>query len=384
LELTGNQAQSVGFAVMLQVLPQAFGAPIGGMVNDRMRRKTIMIGADLVRFAIVLGMLTVRTPGLVWLVYPLLFVETTGAAFFEPSRSAVIPNIVPRSEMVIANALGSITWSFNLAIGSMLGGLVAAVAGRDAVFVINGFSFLLSAWLIRRMSFDEPHVAGAKPLRAADLVDFTPLIEGIRYIRRDLRLRATVFVKGGIGLLGAHNVLLPVLGTRVFPVALDGLSPERASMLGMSLLLGARGVGALLGPLMTGLWAGDRHSRLRHGIVGGFLAAAVGYVCLGAAASLPVALITIVLAHGGASTNWVFSTTLLQHYTDDRFRGRVFAADLSICMLVIAAGSFIAGTAIDWGVPVKSMATIVGLIMLIPAGAWTLAVRAIERHSQPR
>ena len=77
-----------------------------------------MIGADVARFFVVLGMLAVRTPGMVWLVYPLLLIETVGAAFFEPAHTSVIPNIVPGEEVLAANALASITWSFCLAAGS--------------------------------------------------------------------------------------------------------------------------------------------------------------------------------------------------------------------------------------------------------------------------
>src|SRR3954469_1215762 len=69
LELTHNRAQSVGLAVVLQVLPHTFAAPTAGVINDRVSRKAIMIGADVARFVIVLGMLGVRTPGLVWMVY---------------------------------------------------------------------------------------------------------------------------------------------------------------------------------------------------------------------------------------------------------------------------------------------------------------------------
>ena len=97
LELTGNRAQAVGLAVVLQVLPHTLVAPATGVINDRISRRAIMIGADIGRFFIVLGMLGVRTPGMVWMVYPLLFLETIGAAFFEPAHSAVIPNIVPES-----------------------------------------------------------------------------------------------------------------------------------------------------------------------------------------------------------------------------------------------------------------------------------------------
>ena len=375
LELTGNRAQSVGLAVVLQVLPQTLAAPTAGVVNDRVSRKAIMIGADIARCLIVLGMLLVRTPGMVWLVYPLLLVETIGAAFFEPAHSAVIPNIVPEEQVLAANALASVTWSFCLAAGASLGGVVAVLLGRDAVFVLNAVSFLASAWLIRRMQFAEPHTAGLPGLRTRDLVDFTPILEGVRYIRADARLFATVFVKFGVGLLGANNVLLPILGQRVFPVKVGGLDSARGAMLGMSLLMGARGAGALVGPLISGWWAGEHHSRLRSGILAGFLAAAAGYVCLGKSASLGLAILAVMVGHGGSSTNWVFSTTLLQFYTGDRFRGRVFAADLGLCMLGISASSYLAGVALDMGVTARAFAVGMGGVMLVPAAAWAAAIR---------
>ena len=374
LDLTGSKAQAVALAVVLQVLPSTFAAPTAGVLNDRISRKRIMIGADLVRFFIVLGMLLVRTPSMVWLVYPLLLVETIGAAFFEPAHSSVIPNIVPENQVLAANALASITWSFCLAAGAALGGIAAVWLGRDAVFVVNAFSFLLSAWLIRRMSFAEPHAADRPPLRARELVEFTPILEGIRYIRRDPRLFATVFVKGGIGLLGANNVLLPILGERVFPVKLAGLDHSRAALLGMSMLMGARGAGSLLGPLIGGRWAGESHSRLRTGILIGFVIAAAGYVFLGASTSLAIAICAVAAAHAGSSTNWVFSSTLLQIYTEDRFRGRVFSAEFGISSLVMSASIYLAGAAIDFGVPPRAFAAAIGLVMLVPAAAWAVAL----------
>ena len=379
LDLTGSKAQAVGLAVVLQVLPSTFAAPTAGVVNDRISRKRIMIGADLMRFFIVLGMLLVRTPSMVWLVYPLLLVETIGAAFFEPAHSAVIPNIVPENQVLIANALASITWSFCLAAGASLGGIAAVWLGRDAVFVLNAFSFLLSAWLIRRMSFAEPHAAGRPPLHARELVDFTPVIEGVRYIRRDPRLFATVFVKGGIGLLGANNVLLPILGERVFPVKLAGLDHSRAALLGMSMLMGARGIGAILGPLVSGRLAGESHSRMRTGILAGFVTGAAGYICLGSSTSLAIAICAVAAAHAGSSTNWVFSSTLLQTYTEDRFRGRVFSADFGICMLTISISSYLAGIALDLGVPPRAFAVTIGMVMLVPAAAWAVALHRTRR-----
>jgi MFS family permease len=370
LELTGSRAQAVGLAVVLQVLPLTFVSPTAGVVNDRISRKAIMIGADVARFFIVLGMLLVRTPGMIWLVYPLLLLETIGVAFFEPAHSAVVPNIVADDEVHTANALASITWCFCLAAGASLGGVVGVLVGRDAVFVLNALSFLGSAWFIRRMQFTEPHTEGRAPFHARELADFTPILEGLRYIRADRRLLATVFVKFGGGVLGANLVLLPILGQRVFPVKLGGLDAGRGAMLGMSLLMGARGVGALLGPLFGGRWAGSRQSRMRTGILFGFLCAGAGYVLLGLSNSLLAAVCAVALAHAGGSANWVFSTTLLQQYTEDRFRGRVFAAELGLLMLAVSTSGYLAGAAIDFGIAPRTFAIAVGLTLLLPAALW--------------
>jgi len=369
LELTGR-ASSVGLAVVLQVLPQAFAGPTAGVVNDRIRRKRVMIAADLARMIIVACMLLVRSPGTVWLVYALLFLESTMVAFFEPARNAVIPNIVGEDHNLMANTLCSTTWSFNLAVGSALGGVVGALLGRDAVFILNALSFLASATLIRRMMFDEPHTAAAPPLRARDLVDFSPVWDGIQYIRRDARLFTTLFVKMGLGFLGANNVILPLLGERVFPIRLAGLSPQRGAMLGMSLLLGARGTGAIIGPVTGTAWAKNQHARLRTGILIGFLLAAIGYVAVGNAPSAWFAITAVIVAHAGGSTIWVFSTTLLQTYTEDRFRGRVFSAELGLFTITIAASGYLAGLAMDWGVPPRHTAIFTGLAVLLPAALW--------------
>jgi MFS family permease len=373
LEMTGK-AQSIAAAIILQVLPQAIFGPVAGVVNDRLSRKRVMIAADLARAAIVLGMLLARTPGTVWLIYPLLFLETVMWGFFEPARSAVIPNIVSESEIGIANALGATTWSFNFAIGFALGGIAAHFLGRDIVFVLNAVSFLASAHLIRRMNFEEPHVGSGVALRAGELLNFTPIREGFRYMGRDPRLAATVFVKCGLGLMGSNWVILPILGDRVFPVGLPPGAGRHDPSLAMSVLMGARGVGALLGPFVSGALAAGKDGRLRLGIVFGYLAAAGGYLALGSANATWAAFASVVFAHAGGSTIWVFSTTLLQGLTEDRYRGRVFSAELGLMMMTISATSYLAGVCVDMGVPPKTFASWTGASMLIPAAAWTWAL----------
>jgi len=67
---------------------------------------------------------------------------------------------------------------------------------------------------------------------------------------------------------------------------------------------------------------------LRTGILFGLLAAAAGYTLLGLSKTLLLACLWTIVAHMGGAVVWVFSTTLLQLTTEDRFRGRVFAAEL--------------------------------------------------------
>lgn len=374
LQLTGR-ASSVALALVLQVLPQTLIGPTAGVVNDRLRRKRVMIAADLGRMAIVFCMLLVRSRSSVWLVYPLLVAETLLAAFFEPARSSVIPNIVAQQDVVIANTLSSATWSVNLMLGATAGGLVAALLGRDAVFVLNALSFLASALLILGMKFAEPHMEGAHPFHIRELIDFSPVVAGFRYVRSQVRLRSTIFVKAGNLVIGPSWVLFTVMGQREFPVRWHGLDPARGAFLGMSLLLGARGLGALLGPLLTAPWAGHWIARLERAIFFGYLATAVGYTLLGVAGHLWQACLCVMLAHFGSSVLWVFSTTLLQLQSDDKFRGRVFSADLGLCMFTIAAGAFIAGRFVDGGFAARHVASASGMLMLIPTALWGWAIK---------
>jgi MFS family permease len=388
LQLTGH-ASSVALALVLQVLPQTFAGPTAGVVNDRLKRKHVMIAADLVRFVVVLAMLLVRSRSRVWLVYPLLLAETTMAAFFEPARNAVIPNIADPNEVLAANTLSSATWSVNLMVGAAAGGVVAVFLGRNAAFILNALSFLASAILIGGMRFAEPHAQASMPLRPRDLVDFSPVLEGISYIRSHRTLLPAVFAKAGELMIGPSWVIFTVLGTHEFAVHAQGMDAAAGAMLGMSILLGGRGLGALVGPLIAARWAGQNDRRLRLGILLGYLTIATGYTILGVSRTLWMAAACATVAHAGGSTVWVFSTTLLQIHTDDRFRGRVFSADLGLGSFTFATTAYLCGRLLDSGISARTMSSVTGVAMLVPAAvlSWALyaarSARAAELPGLP-
>jgi hypothetical protein len=93
------------------------------------------------------------------------------------------------------------------------------------------------------------------------------------------------------------------------------------------------------------------------------------------APSVWFAILSVIVAHFGGSIIWTFSTTLLQLNSDDQFRGRVFSADLGICMATISLTAWAASAAIDASVPVRFLAACTGAAILIPAAAWALAQR---------
>jgi len=378
LQFTGS-AQTLGVAFTLQVLPQALTGPIAGVVNDRLSRQRVMVATDLARFVIIGMMLLVRSPQMIWLAYLMLFSETVAWGFFEAGRNAVLPNIVAQDEIIIANTIASTTWSMNLFLGSALGGLVAVWLGRQPVLLLDMASFLFSAALISGMRFHEPHTEAHKNIRLRELFDYSPMLEGLRYMRGHAKIARTIFVKAGLGLAGSSWVIFPVLARDVFPWA-GAATRERSEVISLSLLMGARGLGSVLGPLFAARFAKQDQRRLRRAIVLAFVLYGLGYILLARITNVWAAYAVIIPSHMGGAMAWVFSTTLLQLMTDDQFRGRVFAAELGFCTIMLAVSAYAAGFALDHSVTVQTVLWITGAATL-GAGVWWAMTGAREDQS---
>ncbi|HWP45329.1 MAG TPA: MFS transporter, partial [Blastocatellia bacterium] len=202
LNLTGT-SEAVGYILIIKLLPTFLIGPLAGVAADRFNRKMIMIGADLARGLMALGFLFIDRPEQVWLVYVITALQMVGTSFFEPARSAAIPRIVSRDQLISANALSGATWSATLALGAALGGIVTDALGRDAAFIIDSVSFFLSAAVISfvRLPSLPGHVAGAR-LSLAEATGAADLIEGARYLKSAPRVMALLLVKSGWGMGG--------------------------------------------------------------------------------------------------------------------------------------------------------------------------------------
>ena len=133
-----DSAGAFGGVLILKMLPSALLAPVAGVVADRVSRRSLMIVADVVRAVIVAGMLSVLWYPEPMVVYVLLGLQSAVSVFFEPARSAMLPDIVSPEELTAANALGAATWSTMLALGSAIGGVFTATVGWHAGRALDG------------------------------------------------------------------------------------------------------------------------------------------------------------------------------------------------------------------------------------------------------
>jgi len=365
LDLTGS-ATAVAWMMIVQFLPMALVGPFAGVVVDRVDRRRLMIGADVVRGVLILGLLLVRRPDEVWLAYVIMTLAVSASAFFEPARTATIPNVTTAEELMPANALSSATWAAMLAVGASVGGLVTAFSGREWAFVMNAASFFVSAFFISRTHI--PHVPPVRPEQRSfrRLSGIDDLVEGIRYVRGRSHVSALMFVKAGWGLAGGVLLLLTIFGQRIFPVA--GTTAG-----GIGVLYGARGIGAGLGPIALRWILGQDPATLRRSIGPAYFVVGAFYIALALSPVLPLAALAVLFAHFGGSILWVFSTVLLQMEVPDRFRGRVFSAELALVTLTSSASSYLTAYALDHaGWSPRSMALMLGSLFCVPGILWMM------------
>src|SRR2546427_3806361 len=96
----GNQT-AVAAVLVLRLVPPIFAAPVGGVVADRLHRRTIMVTCDLARAALIAVVPFVN----IGLLYAIAFIHETISLFFLPARDASVPKLVPEAALAEANGL---------------------------------------------------------------------------------------------------------------------------------------------------------------------------------------------------------------------------------------------------------------------------------------
>jgi MFS family permease len=370
--LTGS-GRDIGLLLVARFVPSFFLGPLSGVVADRFSRQKIMIVTDILRAIVVLGFLFVRTADQLWLVYVLTVLQLGLSTFFEPARTAAVPSIVSDRELVPANAISSVTWSVMLTLGAAIGGLITGWFGPDVAFVLDGATYLLSAALIASIRVPKRKKRERRKLSPVQWLGIGETIDGIRYVKDRPNVLALLLVKPAWGLGGGILTLLAVFGAKIFPV---GESPAT----GIGVLFAARGIGTAVGPIVARRMAGEGQRRMQASIGIAFLIGGLFYIWFGSTTSFVVALVVLGIAHCGGSILWVFSTVILQREVEDSFRGRVFAAELALLTLTMAASNYAAGELLDrFGYSPRVVTIGMGIFFVLPGVAWFLTQRWWDR-----
>ncbi|HJP72479.1 MAG TPA: MFS transporter [Candidatus Limnocylindria bacterium] len=362
LEMTGSSGLAA-LVLALQTGGFAAAAPLAGMVADRLDRRRLMVAVDLARIPVALAFLLATGPETLWIAFVAVLLLAVGAAFFEPTSSAALPNLVEPDELPVANVLIGSAWGTMLAIGAALGGLVAVTLGREAAFVINAASFAVSAWLIVgiRRPLQLPREPGHAPRpRITDAIK-----TAVSFARERRTVATFLLTKTSFGIGTGIVALLAVFGRNVFG----------AGDVGIGILFAARGLGALIGPFAARSLMGTDDRGLIRGIGWSFLVLVIGYALFPLAPSIWLAAPLVFAAHCGGGAQWTFSTLGLQRATPDEIRGRIFSVDYALVTLVIALSTLLAGFLADTVPPQVAAWAMVTLVALAGA-AWFAFSRA--------
>lgn len=364
LDLTGS-ATLVATMMVVQLLPITLISPWAGVVVDRVSRRAVMIVADVARAVLYASLIFVRDADTIWLAFVLVALAVVGTAFFEPARSAVLPDVVSSEELLTANSLSAATWAAMLAVGASVGGAITVWLGRDTAFLLNGASFLVSAAALRRMTVAEQHRTGTDEQRDVGLR------QGLAYLHRHSEIVALLSVKGVWALAGGVMLLLTVFADRVF-----GSPGANSAASGIGMLFAARGVGAAGGAAAVRVLQHRGSPGLRQAIPLAYAGATMGYLGLATAPTLPLAAIGVIVAHTCGTVLWVSSTVLLQKALPAHLRGRIFSLEFALHTLVSSGATLATATALDrLGVAPRTLATTLALCFLVPAALWGLGAR---------
>ena len=354
-----DSGMAMAGAMMAKLLPIVLVSPIAGVVVDRVSRKTVMIVSDLLRCVVVLGFLLVEDRDVLWLVYALVIVEISLSGFFEPARSAIIPSLVTKKDLVTANALSGSTWSVMLAFGAALGGVIVYLFGIKVAFILDASTFILSAWFLSKI----PSQKKSTKKDSSKHTGYQELLDAMRFLMAEPMVLVLSLLKAGLAVAGGIMTLIPLMASQVLSVPLS---------LGIGILYSARGFGAALGPILVKRIFGETASVLQWAIAGAFFLKAFSYLFIAAYHNLWTLSLGVALATLFGSIIWVFSSALIHISAPDNYLGRIFSFELALLTLVMGCSNWGVGYAVDeWGMNINQIALWMAGLVAIPGILWS-------------
>ena len=355
-----NSPMALAWVVLSFMLPSFVFSLWGGVVADRMRKKPIMIGAQLLNTAATVLLASIVYSGDItfWhFIYFGLF-NGTVLSFSMPARAAVIPEIVPKHLVVNAMALQSSTFSMSRVAGPTLAGVLIAwfgggdntsATGVGIVFYVIAAMYLVSVAATAMLRYT------GDPTARADAGMIEDIAEGFRYMGRE-RIILGLLVMGIVPMMFgfAPSFLAPVFNKDV----IDG-GPET-----LGYLMTAMGVGSLVGAL-TLARLGDIGSKGKVLFRASYLWA-VGVACFALSPGLAAAMLFGVMIGVFSSLVGSLNMSVVTLAIKPEIRGRVMAI-MMMTHGIMPLGMF----------PVAAAAEFIGIDVALLASAALLALSMV-------
>lgn len=314
-ELSGS-ASAVGGVLLARLLP-TLASPFCGVLADRFDRRTVLVLCDLLRAALVVGVIFAES---LLVVYALVFLMGAARTLFNPTIRAAFPGVVGDGDLTRANSLIGGTFSFSVMAGPALGGVLVASVGVEAAFALDAGTYLFSALLLSRVGFAEPKRTGGEPFM------------------RELR--------SGLAFLAGHRVPLAIVaGAFLTIVTANATIPAEiflaretfgAGNVGYGLLAASWGGGMVVGSALVAV-LGARF-RLVPLYVLSIFATSVAFAGVAFAPTFVLALAAVAIAGCANGVDNVSTDTVLQERVPDALLGRVF----SVRFMAFSAGEALA------------------------------------------
>lgn len=342
----------------------------GGAIADAFDRRKVMIVSNL-GIAVVSAVLWLQAlAGLhsVWLIFVLLGLQQSFVAVNMPTRSAIVPRLVPAELIAPANALNSTVFMFGMVFGPLAAGALIPMLGLSTLYLIDTVALFGSTVLVLGL----PGMASENG--SAVRAGLRDIVAGFRYLSTQRVLLASFLVDLIAMIFGMPRALYPEMAERTF-----GDPPGGGAALGW--LYAAIPIGAVVLGLMSG-WV----SKLpRQGVVVTFAVIAWGLFMVGFGLSTVLWLAVLFLALGGAAdlVSAIHRGAILQTAATDEMRGRI----QGVFTVVVAGGPRLADLVHGWaatGPGTASATTAGGLLVVVFTILAVAALPAFWRYLAPR
>lgn len=362
-ELTGS-AFWVGALVAADALPVLLFGPIGGVMADRLDRKQISLVTQAILCVLSIGLTALTYAGLIdiWLLLVFALARGVTFSFWQPVRLALMPNLVPRSELPTAISLNSSTFNAAQFIGPAVAGGLLKLGGAELAFAFNIFAAAMM--VVALAQIEAPPQPERKGPRGSFLDD---ALAGVRYGAAHPGIGPMLLLLLIVGLMiRPLTELMPALAGGVFLKDVTGYSMMASSV----------GIGAMFGAIWM-LQRGNAGNITDIALFAGF-AGGVSALLLITVAWFPFALLCLAILGFSMTAGGIATQQVVQFAVPDEMRGRVLGLFGMIFRAGPALGALVIGRIGDaegltWPVLIGA------LIGLVAYGfAWTRRTRLRE------